>query len=274
MSFDRASVHLEDLAEAIEDSDIVQVSQLLDGFEREHPGTAFALFHRGNLARLEGREADATKLFREAIEKAPRSAPVWNNLGVLLAMRGGERERGGRRISQDASDPGRHDRTALEEPYPASRPGEAASGSEGPKFRHLCGSAHFLKRWRRGSFSSCRSDPDQLLNYGEQLLRDGLAGNLGFQAIQRAHQLRPDHRRIVFALTAANRLGGKIDEALAASSLRLHGGASGRPGRKAFSILPRSATRRGIRRARPPPSVSPARHRSECAGSARHPLRE
>jgi len=69
ISFSKAAVHLEDLAEAIEDSDLVQVSGILNQFESEHPGTAFALFHRGNLARLEGREDDAAKLFREALER-------------------------------------------------------------------------------------------------------------------------------------------------------------------------------------------------------------
>jgi len=88
ISFSKAAVHLEDLAEAIEDSDLVQVNGILDEFESAHPGTAFVLFHRGNLARLEGREDDAAKLFREALERAPRSAPIWNNLGVLHAMKG------------------------------------------------------------------------------------------------------------------------------------------------------------------------------------------
>ena len=52
------------------------------------PGTAFALYHQGMVARLEGREEDALGFYRAAAEKVPKVAPIWNNIGILLAMRG------------------------------------------------------------------------------------------------------------------------------------------------------------------------------------------
>ena len=45
----------------------------------------------------------------------------------------------------------------------------------------------------------------------EHLLQQGFAPELGLQALQRAHQLRPTDRRTVFGLTAAYRLAGQPD---------------------------------------------------------------
>jgi len=50
--------------------------------------------------------------------------------------------------------------------------------------------------------------PDELLGIGEQLLRDGLLPDLGFQALQRASQLRPEDPRTLVALANALRLKG------------------------------------------------------------------
>jgi tetratricopeptide (TPR) repeat protein len=215
ISFERGSAHLEDLAEAIDDSDIVHAGQLLDLFEQDHPGTAFALFHRGALARLEGRNDDAAKLFHAALEKAPKSIPVWNNLGVLHAMRG-ERDLAVAAFRKTIETQP-HDRTALEglaqlrelvKLLRNPKDQNSATYVELPQFEKIA--AEQLQR--------LGNDPDQLLNYGEQLLRDGLAPEQGFQALEKAHALRPDHRRTVFAVTAAYRLREQNDQALAAIS--------------------------------------------------------
>jgi tetratricopeptide (TPR) repeat protein len=215
VSFERGSAHLEDLSEALDDSDIVHAGQLLDRFEQDHPGTAFALFHRGAIARLEGRNDDAVKLFHAALERAPKSIPVWNNLGVLHAMRG-ERDLAVAAFRKTIETQP-HDRTALEglaqlrelvKLLRNPKDQNSATYVELPQFEKIA--AEQLQR--------LGNDPDQLLNYGEQLLRDGLAPEQGFQALEKAHALRPDHRRTVFAVTAAYRLRGQKDQAVAAIS--------------------------------------------------------
>jgi len=214
-SVERASAHLEDLAEAIDDSDIVHAGQLLDRFEQDHPGTAFALFHRGALARLEGRDDDAATLFRAALEKAPRSVPVWNNLGVLHAMRG-ERDQAVAAFRKTIESMP-HDRTALEGLTQLRALVKLLRNPKDPNSATYVELAEF-ERIAAGQLRQLANDPDQLLNYGEQLLRDGLSVEQGFQALQRAHTLRPDHRRTVFAVTAACRLRGENDQAVAAIS--------------------------------------------------------
>ena len=254
------------MAEAIEDSDILHVSQLLDGFDKEHPGTAFALFHRGNLARLEGREDDAIKLFREAIERAPKSAPVWNNLGVLLAMRG-ERDQAVAAFHKTL-EAMPQDRTALEgltqlralvKLLRDPKDQNSAMYVDLPTFEKMAG----------GQIQQIGNDPDQLLNYGEQLLRDGLAPEVGFQALQRAHALRPDHRHTVFAITAAHRLRKETDQARAVITAYIADASGGRG--SLFS--PRAGLQRGGRyRGRAGVAGAAAGARSECARAAGHPF--
>ena len=66
---------LDDLAEALEDSEVGRAKELLEEFDRLHPGTAFVLYHQGMVARLEGREDDALRDYRAAAEKMPKVAP-------------------------------------------------------------------------------------------------------------------------------------------------------------------------------------------------------
>jgi tetratricopeptide (TPR) repeat protein len=214
-SFERASAHLDDLAEALEDSDIVQAAQLLERFEQDYPGTAFALFHRGTIARLEGRDEDAAKLFHTALEKAPKAVPVWNNLGVLHAMRG-ERDQAVAAFRKTIESMP-HDRTALEGLAQLRALVKLLRNPQDPNSATYVELAEF-DRIAAGQLQHLANDPDQLLNYGEQLLRDGISVEQGFQALQKAYALRPDHRRTAFAMTAAYRLRGQNEQALAAIS--------------------------------------------------------
>jgi len=214
-SFARASAHLEDLAEAMDDSDIIHAGQLLDRFEQDHPGTAFALFHRGALARLEGRDDDAVKLFHAALEKAPKSVPVWNNLGVLHAMRG-QRDLAVAAFRKTIESMP-HDRTALEGLAQLRALVKLLRNPKDPNSATYVELAEFEKIAAQ-QLQHLANDPDQLLNYGEQLLRDGIAPEQGFQALQKAYALRPDDRRTVFNMAAAYRLRGQNDQALTAIS--------------------------------------------------------
>src|SRR5260221_13469184 len=68
-SFRDAAEVLDDLADALEDTEAARATELIEKFDQLHPGTAFALYHLGMVARLEGREDDAVRHFREAATK-------------------------------------------------------------------------------------------------------------------------------------------------------------------------------------------------------------
>lgn len=209
--FLNASKVLEDLSESLEDQEIARAHSLLEEYERRHPGTGFALYHFGMVARMEGREEDALKHFRDAAEKSPRVAPVWNNIGILLAMRG-EREPAIEAFKKVLElTPG--DRTALEGLAQMRYlvklrrdPNDPNSivFVDVPRFRQIVGQ----------QLQQIADDPDKLLAQGDQLLRDGLIPDVGFQALQRALQLRPEHPHTLLAVTAALRLGGHLEQAL------------------------------------------------------------
>src|ERR1041385_9059602 len=84
--FLKASDRLDEFGEAVQNSEIVRAYELLEQFDELFPDTAFALYHRGSLARLEGDDEGAIDLLKQAAEKAPRGVAIWNSLGVVYAM--------------------------------------------------------------------------------------------------------------------------------------------------------------------------------------------
>src|SRR5262249_19691377 len=57
------------------------------------------------------------------------------------------------------------------------------------------------------------NDAEKLLAQGEQLLGDGMIPELGFQAVQRAAQIRPDDQRAIMSLAIAWNMGGNKEKA-------------------------------------------------------------
>lgn len=210
-SFYKAAEHLEEFGEAVENSEIVRACGLLEKFEEAWPGTAFALYHRGTLARLEGRDAAAAELLAQAAEKAPGGAAIWNSLGVIHATRG---ERGKAvEAFREALKIVPQDRTALEglaglrEVVKLLRKADDADSAiymDLPSFEKLA----------LGQVGQLR-DAGQLLNYGEQLLKEGFAKEAGLQALERAHALAPGDVRAAFSLTTGYRMLGRLEEARA-----------------------------------------------------------
>ena len=212
LSFARAAAHLDALAEAIEDAEANEAAELLAQFEEIHPGTAFGLFHRGTVARLEGREEDAIALFRAAAEKTPKIGAIWNNLGVMHAMRGQNDE--ALAAFQKTLEGTPNDRTALEGLAQLRYLVKLLRDPNDPNSAAFVDRPTFAKMVAQ-QLQQCVNDPDKLLAQAEHLLQQGFAPELGLQALQRAHQLRPTDRRTVFALTAAYRLAGQPDQARA-----------------------------------------------------------
>src|SRR3954471_195614 len=82
-----AELH-EKLGEALEDREMDQAIAALDEIDRVHPGSAFVLFHRAQIARAGGDDERALALYEEALAKAPNVGPVWGSLGSMKALRG------------------------------------------------------------------------------------------------------------------------------------------------------------------------------------------
>ena len=211
-SFDRAAQHLDPLADAIDDAESTEAGALLAQFEELHPGTAFGLFHRGTVARLEGREEDAIALFRAATEKTPNIGAIWNNLGVMHAMRGQRDE--ALAAFKKTLEISPNDRTALEGLAQLRAVIKLLRDPNDPASAAFVDPQTFAKMVAQ-QLQQVVNDPDQLLAQGEHLLQQGFAPELGLQALQRAHALRPTDRRAVFGLTAAYRMAGQLDQARA-----------------------------------------------------------
>ncbi len=209
-SFLRAAQHLDPLAEAIDESEASEAAELLEQFEEIHPGTAFGLFHRGTVARLEGREEDAITLFGQAAEKMPQVAAIWNNLGVMHTMRGQRDE--GLAAFQKALAIAPNDHTAMEGLTQLGAAVKLLRDPNDPTSAAYVDPQTFAKMVAQ-QLQQVVNDPDALLAQGEHLLKQGLIPQLGVQALQRVLQLRPTERRAVFALTAAARTTGHLEEA-------------------------------------------------------------
>ena len=211
-SFRDAADVLDELAEALEDSEIARATELIEQFERLYPGTAFALYHLGMIARLEGREDDALRLYREAATKTSAVPALWNNVGILLGMRGEREEaiKAFQRVLEIAP----RDATALESLAQLRAIVKVVRDPKDPAAVSYVDVATYRKHLA-GQLTAVANNPDELLKHGEQLLRDGLVPDLGLKAIERAAQLRPDDQPTMMALVAALIMSEKKDEARA-----------------------------------------------------------
>ena len=211
-SFRDAAEVLDDLAEALEDTEIARATELINQFEQAFPGTAFALYHLGMVARLEGREDDALKLYREAATKTTKVPALWNNVGILLAMRG-ERDEAIAAFKR-VLEINPRDATALESLAQLRAIVRVQRDPKDPATVSYIDIPTYGKHMVQ-QLNAVGDKPEELLKIGGQLLNDGLVPELGFQAVERAAKLQPDDPRALMALASAYSMGGKKDEARA-----------------------------------------------------------
>jgi len=208
--FLKASEHLDEFGEAVQNSEIVRAYELIEQFDEAFPGTAFTLYHRGSLARLEGDDEGAVELFEQAAEKSPRGVAIWNSIGVVQATQG-EREKAVEAFKKAlAVSP--QDRTALDGLVQMRELVKLLRKADDPNSAFYMDLPTFNQMAMR-QVQQLINDADQLLNYGEQLLREGFAPEAGLAALQRAQVLKPDDARAVIALTMAYRTQNKLEEA-------------------------------------------------------------
>lgn len=212
-SFYGASDKFEDLSEALEDGELGDASELLDQLEEVYPGTSFSLYHRGLIARTEQRDDDALKLYEEASQKTPGIGAIWNNIGAIHAAHGRRDE--AIAAFHRALEISRSDAVALEglaqvghlirlQAQDPQNP-NAVAYVDIPTFRRMASQ----------QIPQMADQPDQLLGFGEQLMREGVIPDIGLQALELSAQARPDHPRTLLALGAAYRVSSQHDKAVA-----------------------------------------------------------
>jgi tetratricopeptide (TPR) repeat protein len=208
-SFLEASEHHEKLAEALEGADHEEALEALDAIEEIHPGTAFALYHRAHIARADGGDLEAIELYKEAAEKAPMVGPIWGNLGSLYALR--EEVEPAKAAFRKALAINPQDRVALEG-LTALRE-LVKLRSTNPKRPDDCRFVEVATfRQMAQQQINALTDPEQLLTYADQLLRDGNAPEAGIRAAERATELAPGDGRIMLTLAAAYRVTGEVEK--------------------------------------------------------------
>jgi tetratricopeptide (TPR) repeat protein len=215
-SFAQAAAHFEELAEALEDAEIVRSRELLDEVEKIHPGTSFVVFHRAYIARHEGRTDDAVQLYKAAAEKTPAVAEIWNNLGVMLTFAGQREEAidAFKRALQCAP----NDRMAMEglaQLRVLVKLVRKQNDSESPVFVDV----PTFRRITTEQIPALAREHEQLVAFGEQLVRDGVVPDVGVSALEKAHELKPADPRTTFALAGAYRAAGQLEKLRALFSL-------------------------------------------------------
>lgn len=210
--FRAAEATFEELREALEDGEIVHARELLAEVERLHPGTSFRLFHEANVARHEGRIDDAIELYKKAAEKTPGITEIWTNLGVLLAL--AERREEAIAAFKKALACTPNDRTALEGLAQLREVVKLMRDAKDPSSAMFVDIPTFRQMAER-QLAGFATNPDQLLNYGEELCRTGMLPDVGLGALEKARDLRPDHPRTLLALAAAYRNAEQLDKARA-----------------------------------------------------------
>jgi tetratricopeptide (TPR) repeat protein len=208
-TFLQASEHLDEFGEAVQNSEIVRAYDLLEKFDEEFPGTAFALYHRGSLARLEGHDDGAIELFEQAAQKAPRGVAIWDSIGIVQGTLGNKEAAVEAFKKAYALAP--NDQTAIEGLVQMRELVRLQNPKDPRQVSYMEPKTFDAMALRQ--VQEFLKDPDELLNYGEQLLREGYAPEAGLLALERAYTAKPDDPRAVIAFTMALIKQEKLDEA-------------------------------------------------------------
>ena len=215
--FRAATGLFQELSEALEEGEIVRCHRLLEEIERLHPGSPFVQFHLGNLARLEGKDAESARLLQAAVEKAPKVAVIWSSLGNVLAQAGQRTEAVA--AFRKALEINGNDQAALEG---MTRLRELVrlmrQDAEGKPDAKSVGYVDIetFRQMVSGQLEDLAAEPDQLVALADQLMRDGLLLDVIIAALEKAAEVRPDHPQTILMLGSAYRAAQRHEDALKA----------------------------------------------------------
>jgi tetratricopeptide (TPR) repeat protein len=208
-----ASENFQEMTEALEDQEYAHASELLTEIEKAHPGSPYGLFHQAYVHRQSGNDPEAVRLYAEASQKAPGVPFIWNNLGAMLAENG-ERDKAVAAF-MNAANLNQNDAVALESLVQLKAAVKLLRDQKDPnsavyvpveQFREMAG----------GQLEQLSANLDQLVAFGEQMIRDGIIADVGVKALEKADSLRPNDPRTLAALGAGYRLTGAFDKSKAA----------------------------------------------------------
>jgi tetratricopeptide (TPR) repeat protein len=220
--FRLASVNFDELAECLEDQEFPRAAELLDEVERLHPGTAFVAFHRGIVARQDGRFEEAIGHYQAAAQKTPNLGVIWLHLGTLLAQE--ERRDEAIAALQQAVRCNPQDTNALEALAALRAAVKLLRDPKDPKSAIYVPVAQF-RQMSIQQLQQLRDNAAGLREFADFQLRNGFAPELGVQALERARELTPGDPATLAALTNAYRVTGQHDQArsLAIALTESHG---------------------------------------------------
>jgi len=208
--FRLASINFDELAECLEDGEFPRAAELLDEVERLHPGTSFVAFHRGVVARQDGRFEEPVGHYEAAAQKTPNVGVIWLHLGTLLAQEGA-RDRAVAALHH-AVRCNPKDTNALEALASLRAAVKLLRDPKDPKSAVYVTPQQF-RQMAAQQVQQLQNDPAGLMQFAEFQLRNGFAPDLGVQALERAVQLKPDDPATAAALSNGYRVMGQHDKA-------------------------------------------------------------
>ncbi len=211
--FLEASEHFQEMTEALEDQEYARASELLTAIDKVHPGSPYGLFHQAYVHRQSGNDNEAVRLYAEAAEKAPGVPFIWNNLGAMLAENG-EREKAVQAF-MNAVNINQQDTVALESLVQLKAAVKLLRDQKDPNSAVYVPVPQF-REMAAGQIDQLAANPDNLVAFAEQMLRDGVIPDVGVAALEKADAAKPNDPRILAALGAGYRLTGDFEKSKAA----------------------------------------------------------
>jgi tetratricopeptide (TPR) repeat protein len=211
-SFRLASVNFDDLAECLEDFEFPRASELLEEVDRLHPGTSFVAFHRGVVARQDGRFEEAIKHYEEASRKTPNIGVIWLHLGTLLAQEG--RRDDAIAALKNAAGLNPQDTNALEALASLRAAVKLLRDPKDPKSAIYVPVPQFLQMSGQ-QLQQLQNNAQGLVEFAEFQLRNNFGPDLAVKALERACELRPEDPATSAALANAYRATNQHDKAKA-----------------------------------------------------------
>jgi predicted Zn-dependent protease len=211
-AFRLASVNFDELAECLEDFEFPRAAELLDEVDRLHPGTSFVAFHRGVVARQDGRFEEAVAHYQEAAKKTPNIGVIWLHLGTLLAQEG--RRDDAIAALNNAVRHNPQDNNALEALASLRAAVKLLRDPKDPKSAMYVSVPQFLQMSTQ-QLQQLRDNANGLVEFAEFQIRNGFSPDLGVKALERARELRPDDPATSAALSNAYRATNQHEKAKA-----------------------------------------------------------
>ena len=205
-----ASEHFQEMTEALEDQEYARASELITAIDQAHPGSPYGLFHQAYVHRQSGNDQEAVRLYAEASQKAPGVPFIWNNLGAMLAENG-ERDKAVQAFT-NAVNINQGDAVALESLVQLKAAVKLLRDQKDPNSAVFVPIDQF-REMATGQIDQLAANIDQLIAFGEGMLRDGIIPDVGVKALEKADSLRANDPRILAALGAGYRLSGAFDKA-------------------------------------------------------------